>query len=87
MSPLLAVQAESAYATAARLAPDRVVGMDIYSSVLWHLRRESTLSYLAHRLAADAPMAPETWVVAGNCFSLQKEHDQAIKFFERAIQV
>lgn len=23
----------------------------------------------------------------GNCFSLQKEHDQAIKFFERAVQI
>lgn len=25
--------------------------------------------------------------MAGNCFSLQREHDIAIKFFQRAIQV
>lgn len=31
--------------------------------------------------------APETWVVVGNCFSLQQEHDTAIRFFERSIQV
>ncbi|OWK13863.1 CDC27 [Cervus elaphus hippelaphus] len=27
------------------------------------------------------------WCAAGNCFSLQREHDIAIKFFQRAIQV
>lgn len=30
---------------------------------------------------------PQPWCVAGNCFSLQREHDIAIKFFTRAIQV
>lgn len=29
----------------------------------------------------------KAWCVAGNCFSLQREHDIAIKFFQRAIQV
>lgn len=29
----------------------------------------------------------QAWCVTGNCFSLQKEHDTAIKFFQRAIQV
>ena len=29
----------------------------------------------------------QTWIATGNCFSLQKEHDVAIKFFRRAIQV
>ena len=29
----------------------------------------------------------QTWCAAGNCFSLQREHDVAIKFFQRAIQV
>lgn len=29
----------------------------------------------------------QAWCVAGNCFSLQREHDIAIKFFQRAIQV
>ena len=26
---------------------------------------------------------PETWITVGNCFSLQKEHDNALKFFRR----
>lgn len=29
----------------------------------------------------------QTWCVNGNCFSLQKEHETAIKFLQRAIQV
>ena len=32
-------------------------------------------------------VSPQAWCVAGNCFSLQQEHDIAIKFFQRAIQV
>lgn len=32
-------------------------------------------------------MAPETWCVTGNCFSLQGDHEAAIKFLRRAIQL
>lgn len=31
--------------------------------------------------------APETWCVIGNCFSLQKEPDVAIRYFQRALQL
>ena len=31
--------------------------------------------------------SPKAWCATGNCFSLQKEHDTAIKFFQRAVQV
>jgi anaphase-promoting complex subunit 3 len=31
--------------------------------------------------------SPETWCVVGNCFSLQREPDVAIKFFQRALQI
>ena len=36
--------------------------------------------------AADRE-APESWCVVGNCFSLQKEHETAMRFFKRAIQL
>lgn len=29
----------------------------------------------------------QAWAATGNCYSLQKEHDTAIKFFQRAVQV
>lgn len=32
-------------------------------------------------------MFSQAWCATGNCFSLQKEHDVAIKFFQRAMQV
>lgn len=31
--------------------------------------------------------APESWVVVGNCFSLQREPDVAIRYFQRALQI
>ena len=30
---------------------------------------------------------PQTWCVVGNCFSLQREPEVALKFFLRALQV
>jgi hypothetical protein len=30
---------------------------------------------------------PETWCVVGNCFSLQREPEIALKYFTRALQV
>lgn len=67
--------------------PHRVHLMEIYSTVLWHLHRDVALSALAHDLVAQDKTSPITWCVSGNCFSLHKEHDTAIKFFERAVQV
>ena len=67
--------------------PHRMHLMEIYSTVLWHLQREVQLSALAQDLIAQDKASPITWCVSGNCFSLHKEHETAIKFFERAVQV
>ena len=29
----------------------------------------------------------KAWCAAGNCFSLQKEHETAIRYFQRAVQM
>ena len=42
---------------------------------------------LATLMVKVAKTAPEAWCAAGNCFSHLKEHENAIKFFQRAIQV
>jgi anaphase-promoting complex subunit 3 len=57
--------------------------MEIYSTILWHMRKEIELSYLAHDLVDFDKLAPESWCAVGNIFSLQKEHNSAIKFFQR----
>lgn len=67
--------------------PNRMQFMEIYSTALWHLQREVSLSALAQDLMAQDKSSPVTWCVAGNCFSLHKEHETAIKFFKRAVQV
>jgi len=68
-------------------APYRVEGLDVYSTVLWHLKQEVKLAHLAQSVEEIDRWAPETWCVLGNCFSLQKEHETALKFFQRALQV
>uniref|UniRef100_A0A1L8DX40 Cell division cycle protein 27 homolog n=3 Tax=Nyssomyia neivai TaxID=330878 RepID=A0A1L8DX40_9DIPT len=67
--------------------PHRLHLMEIYSTALWALQREVSLSALAQDLMGQDKNSPIPWCVAGNCFSLHKEHEIAIKFFERAVQV
>ena len=69
------------------LDPHRTEFMEYFSTTLWHLQEEVDLSALAQELTSAEKMAPQSWCAAGNCFSLQKEHENAIKFFQRASQV
>lgn len=69
------------------MEPSRLEYMEIYSTSLWHLQKEVALSALAQDLIGQDKRSPVTWCVAGNCFSLHKEHETAIKFFKRAVQV
>lgn len=75
------------YEAARKLEPYRLEGMEYYSSALWHQHKEIELSILAKDLMDFDQDAPETWCVAGNCYSLQKEHESAIKYLEKAIKV
>ena len=47
-------------------------GMEVYSTVLWHLKKESALSHLAREAVAWDRRSPHAWAIMGNCFSLQK---------------
>lgn len=67
--------------------PCQLEFMDIYSTTLWHLQKEIILSVLAQDVISQDKNSPITWCVVGNCFSLQKEHENAIKYFQRAVQV
>uniref|UniRef100_A0ACB8EU26 Anaphase-promoting complex subunit cdc27 n=1 Tax=Sphaerodactylus townsendi TaxID=933632 RepID=A0ACB8EU26_9SAUR len=81
------MQAERIFSEVRRLENYRVEGMEIYSTTLWHLQKDVALSVLSKDLTDMDKNSPEAWCAAGNCFSLQREHDIAIKFFQRAIQV
>lgn len=67
--------------------PNRTEGMDIYSTCLWHLQREVQLSALSHELVELDRTDPVAWLATGNCFSLIKERETALKFFKRAVQL
>ncbi|KAK9478221.1 hypothetical protein V1514DRAFT_281337 [Lipomyces japonicus] len=77
-------EAEEAFAKLRAVDPMRLEDMEIYSTLLWHLRKDVELSFLAHELADVDRNSAQTWVAIGNSFSLQKEHDQALKCFRRA---
>lgn len=81
------VQSERAFKAARRLDPYRIWDMELYSTLLWHLRRNAQLSFLAQELLSTNPRSPEAWIAVGNCFSLQKEHAQAMVCFQRASEL
>ena len=80
-------EARRAFEWSRSVCPHRLDGMEVYSTVLWHLKKEIELSYLAQECVALDRLAPQTWCVLGNCFSLQKEHETALRFFQRALQL
>ncbi|KAG8897142.1 anaphase-promoting complex subunit cdc27 [Tulasnella sp. 403] len=81
------VQASRAFEQARNLDPYRMWDMDVYSTVLWHLQKDVSLSFLAQELVSINDSAAQAWIATGNCFSLQKDHSQALTCFKRATQL
>ncbi|KAG1674960.1 hypothetical protein FOA52_014755 [Chlamydomonas sp. UWO 241] len=75
----------SAFESARALDPQRVDGMDLYSTVLWHMKKEVELSYLVQEMQAVDRLSPQAWCVIGNFCSLQKDHEAAVELFQRAV--
>ncbi|KAF1963232.1 TPR-like protein [Byssothecium circinans] len=67
--------------------PTVVKDMDLYSTVLWYLKREVELSMLARSLVEANPMSPEAWCATGNAFSLQRDHENALECFEKSTEL
>jgi anaphase-promoting complex subunit 3 len=70
-----------------RIEPHRMKGLELLSTVLWQLKKEVDLAHLAQRAVDFDRLSPEAWCVVGNCFSLQKEHETALVFFGRSLQL
>lgn len=79
--------AETCFARMLKLQPTRIEDTEIYSNVLWQLKKPVQLAFLAHTLKGLDFNAPQTWCAVGNAFSLSREHEQAIACFKRATQV
>lgn len=68
-------------------APSRLEDMEVYSTILWHLKRETDLSFLAHELVDSAWHSPQAWCALGNAWSLARDPEQALRCFKRATQL
>ena len=66
------------------LYPYDMKGMDYYSTALWHLKKAKELTLLSQHCSEMDKLSCATWMVMGNCFSLHKSHDLAIKYFQKA---
>ncbi|CAG8449157.1 6176_t:CDS:10 [Ambispora leptoticha] len=80
-------RAEHCFQWVRNLEPFRMEDMEIYSTALWHMRKDVALSALAHELVEYDRRSPQAWCAVGNCFSRQQEQDMALKCFQRAIQL
>ena len=60
-------------------------GLELLSTSLWQLKKDVKLCFLSQSLRSIENHLK--CGVVGNCFSLQKEHTAAMKFFQRAIQL
>jgi tetratricopeptide (TPR) repeat protein len=80
-------EAEKVFKECMKLEPARLEGIEYFSSCLWHLKEQYQLCTLANHVLEISQFCPETWIVVGNCYSLQREHEVALKFFNRAIQL
>lgn len=81
------VQAEKTFARLRKMAPSRIEDMETYSTLLWHLKSDLDLAFLSHELIETDRSSPEAWCTIGNSFSLQRDHEQALKCFKRATQL
>eukprot|EP00727_Mastigamoeba_balamuthi_P011902 m51a1_g7334 putative cell division cycle protein 27 homolog (888) ;mRNA; f:186868-190739 len=80
-------EAHEAFCDALEVDPHRTEGMEYYSTVLWHLRRDSELTRLAHSMMEFDRFSPQSWCALGNCYSLHQDHHFAEKAFTRATQL
>ena len=80
-------KAEMYYQKMMKVDPGYLSGLEVYSTLLWHLKKEKVLAALAKRLVNDHKLSPVSWCFMGNCFSLVKNPSEALECFQRCIQL
>lgn len=80
-------EAKTTFQVLRRVAPSWLDDVEVYSTVLWHLKDDVELAFLGHELTDGHYLEPQTWCAMGNSFSLQRSHQEAIKCFRRAGQL
>ncbi|EGV60617.1 TPR-like protein [Yamadazyma tenuis ATCC 10573] len=79
-------QSEAFFVKLRMMDRTRLEDMEYYSTLLWHLHKKIELTYLANELFDLDSKNAITWCVIGNLFSLNREPDEAIKCFTKAVK-
>lgn len=80
-------EAEKQFQRILTLDPHRIDNIDIYSDILYVTDNRIKLSKLAHEFLEIDKDRPEVCCLVGNHYSLRAEHEKAIKYFKRAVQL
>ncbi|KAJ2732509.1 Anaphase-promoting complex subunit 8 [Coemansia sp. Cherry 401B] len=80
-------EAAQTFAQLQRRDPYALELSDILSNILYVLEDRARLGELARRCAALDRFRPETCCVIGNYYSLRREHEKAVGYFQRALQL
>ncbi|KAF9437996.1 anaphase-promoting complex subunit cdc27 [Entomortierella beljakovae] len=75
------------FARARELEPNLHRDMELYSTCLWQLKKDTMLSTLAKELKDSNHQSPQAWIALGNAYSLKTDINQALKCFQRAVQL
>lgn len=70
-----------------RTDPFRTEDMDTFSNLLYIRDDASDLSYLAHKMTSIEKYSVETCCVIGNYYSIKRDHEKALIYFERALKL
>lgn len=81
------VLARRAWKSLLAMEPYRLQSTEQYSTLLWHLGDSPALAHLSQHLISINRESPQPWIASGNCFSLSKDHDEAMRCLRRATQI
>ncbi|KAG8899319.1 Anaphase-promoting complex subunit 23 [Tulasnella sp. 403] len=77
-------EAEAIFDSILAVDPFRIDNLDIFANILYVQQSRAKLSDLAQRFIRTDKDRPE---VCGNYYSLRCEHEKAVKYFKRAVQL
>ncbi|KAI9886998.1 MAG: Anaphase-promoting complex subunit 23 [Watsoniomyces obsoletus] len=80
-------EAENLFADLLFADPYRLDGLDHYSNILYVMNLRPRLSFLAQSATKVDKFRPETCCVIGNYYSLKSDHEKAIAYFRRALNL
>ena len=80
-------QAQEAFERILEEDPYRLDNMDTYSNILYVREKKTQLSFVAHNALKNEKYRPETCCIIGNFYSLKSQHEKAVLYFKRALQL